>query len=271
MSSRNDRRRFVVVGTGARAGMYIRAAVGKYAPHAELVGLCDASPTRMNYWNQVIAGDGHPEVPTYRDSEFDRMVAETKPDVVIVTTVDAAHHLYIVRALELGCDAVTEKPMTTDAEKARAIFDAVDRTGRKVMVTFNYRYMPAFTRLREIILSGEIGRPTLVDFQWHLDTSHGADYFRRWHREKAKSGGLLVHKATHHFDLVNFWIGSTPKTVFALGDTMFYGKKNAEERGEHHLLPHREQTSVVKQALNEERDPSRRCGWRAGGRMKSRG
>ena len=124
--------------------------------------------------------------------------------------------------------------MTTDADKARAIFDAVERTGGKVMVTFNYRYMPAFTMLREIILSGEIGRPTLVDFQWHLDTSHGADYFRRWHREKAKSGGLLVHKATHHFDLVNFWVGSTPQTVFALGDTMFYGKKNAEERGEHY-------------------------------------
>ena len=234
MTQQHHRKRFAIVGTGARSGMYLRAAVGNYAEHAELVGLCDASPTRMTYWNQVMADDGHPEVPMYRDNEFDRMVAETKPDVVIVTTVDAAHHLYIVRALELGCDAVTEKPMTTDADKARAIFDAVERTGGKVMVTFNYRYMPAFTMLREIILSGEIGEPTLVDFQWHLDTSHGADYFRRWHREKAKSGGLLVHKATHHFDLVNFWIGSTPQTVFALGDTMFYGKKNAEQRGEHY-------------------------------------
>ena len=47
---------------------------------------------------------------------------------------------------------------------------------------------------------------TSVHFEWVLDTVHGADYFRRWHRDKANSGGLLVHKATHHFDLVNWWL-----------------------------------------------------------------
>ena len=64
-----------------------------------------------------------------------------------------------------------------------------------------------------------------------LDTSHGADYFRRWHREKDKSGGLLVHKSTHHFDLVNWWLASSPKTVFAMGGLRFYGRENAEGRG----------------------------------------
>ena len=54
---------------------------------------------------------------------------------------------------------------------------------------------------------------------------------RRWHREK-HTGGLLVHKATHHFDLVNWWIDSYPSEVFALGDLQFYGRANAEARGE---------------------------------------
>ena len=40
---------------------------------------------------------------------------------------------------------------------------------------------------------------------------HGADYFRRWHSNKAISGGLMVHKATHHFDLVNWWLGAQPE------------------------------------------------------------
>jgi predicted dehydrogenase len=70
-----------------------------------------------------------------------------------------------------------------------------------------------------------------VHFEWLLNTEHGADYFRRWHRDKRNSGGLLVHKATHHFDLVNFWLGSHPKTVFALGGLYFYGRENAEKRG----------------------------------------
>ena len=58
-----------------------------------------------------------------------------------------------------------------------------------------------------------------------------ADYFRRWHRDKRNSGGLLVHKATHHFDLINFWLGSAPELVMALGGLRFYGHENAQERG----------------------------------------
>ena len=42
-----------------------------------------------------------------------------------------------------------------------------------------------------------------VDFNWYLDVHHGADYFRRWHRLRKNSGSLLVHKASHHFDLVD--------------------------------------------------------------------
>jgi predicted dehydrogenase len=227
------RKRYAVVGTGGRCRMFLDAIADRYQDYAELVGLCDLSPTRVAYWNRHLQeAFGLDPVPTFTDQQFDQMIAQTKPDVVIVTTMDCMHHRYIIRAMELGCDAVTEKPMTIDEEKAQAIFDAIERTGRKLRVTFNYRYQPAFSKLREVVASGAIGVPTLVDFQWRLDTSHGADYFRRWHREKDKSGGLLVHKATHHFDLVNFWLADLPQTVFAMGDLRFYGQRNAQARGE---------------------------------------
>jgi predicted dehydrogenase len=158
--------------------------------------------------------------------------SETQPDTVIVATVDATHHTYIIRAMEMGCNVITEKPMTVDESKTQAIFDAIDRTGKSLRVTFNYRYAPAYTTLREVIKDGVIGRPLSVDFSWMLDTRHGADYFRRWHREKHISGGLLVHKSTHHFDLVNWWIDSYPEEVFAFGDLLFYGRENAAARGE---------------------------------------
>ena len=123
----------------------------------------------------------------------------------------------IVRGLEAGADVVVEKPLTIDAESAAAIEDAVERTGRDVLLTFNYRYSPRNSGLRQVIQDGLIGEVTSIDFQWMLDTKHGADYFRRWHREKKNSGGLLVHKSSHHFDLVNWWIHSTPRRVFASG------------------------------------------------------
>jgi predicted dehydrogenase len=82
-----------------------------------------------------------------------------------------------------------------------------------------------------------IGEVLSVHFEWLLNTEHGADYFRRWHREKRNSGGLLVHKSTHHFDLMNFWLNSTPEKVYAQGDLRFYGKENAEKRGVTEFYP----------------------------------
>jgi predicted dehydrogenase len=229
------RKRYAIVGTGSRAGMYVEATVVTYRDVAELVALCDLSQTRMDWYNQKVQSlGGLSPLPTYHADDFDRMIAETKPDTVIVTSIDATHHRYIVRAMELGCDVITEKPMTTDLDKLRAIYDGIARTGKSLRVTFNYRYAPAYTALRDQVIQGVIGRPLVVDFSWLLDTSHGADYFRRWHREKHHSGGLLVHKATHHFDLVNWWIDSYPQTVSAMGDLMFYGRDNAEARGEHY-------------------------------------
>ncbi|KAL4897044.1 NAD(P)-binding protein [Aspergillus ambiguus] len=122
--------------------------------------------------------------------------------------------------------------MTIDAPRCRQIIDTVDRTKRQVRVTFNYRYAPHNSKIAELLASGAIGDVHSVHFEWMLNTSHGADYFRRWHRDKRNSGGLLVHKSTHHFDLVNFWLGTKPETVVAMGDLRFYGKENAEARGE---------------------------------------
>lgn len=222
---------YALVGTGGRAGLYLEAIARDYKDTARFVAFCDSNETRMAYANQIVTGLGHAPVPCWRAENFEQMIRECKPDIVIVTSVDRTHHDYIIRALELGCDAITEKPMTIDSEKCQAILDAVERTGRKLRVTFNYRYAPHHSKLRELIMNGVIGEVFSVHFEWLLNTQHGADYFRRWHRDKRNSGGLLVHKSTHHFDLVNFWLNTQPETVFAQGGLRFYGKENAEQRG----------------------------------------
>lgn len=234
----NQQKRYALVGTGARAGMFVDAITVTYKEVAELVAFCDLSQVRMDWYNHKLAATRSLKPrPTYAAHQFDQMIAETRPDVVIVCTMDSTHHLYITRAMELGCDVISEKPMTTDLPKLQAIFAAIAQTGRSLRVTFNYRYAPAYTQFRQLVLDGLVGRPLLVDFSWLLDTSHGADYFRRWHRLKENSGGLLVHKATHHFDLVNWWIDSFPQTVAAMGGLNFYGRDNAAARGEEYSYP----------------------------------
>jgi predicted dehydrogenase len=85
--------------------------------------------------------------------------------------------------------------------------------------------------VRRRLAAGEIGEIGSVHFEWLLDVRHGADYFRRWHRDKANSGGLLVHKASHHFDLVNWWLGATPVSVFAQTRLFFYGPEAGAAHG----------------------------------------
>jgi predicted dehydrogenase len=231
--SATARRRCAVVGLGARARFFTEALSGPYSDRIDLVGFCDVNAHRMAVHNNWIAAD-HPDrepVPAYAAEDFDLMLSRERVDLVVVCSVDRTHDHYIVRALEAGCDVVTEKPMTTDAERARRILDARGRSGREVRVAFNYRYNPVHSAVRELIAAGEIGEVGSVHFEWLLDLRHGADYFRRWHRDKANSGGLMVHKSTHHFDLVNWWLGTQPETVYAQGGLFFYGDEAGRRRG----------------------------------------
>ena len=224
------RTRYALIGSGHRAQMYLDAIAGPHADVAELVALLDVNPARREFHRD--------RVPAFADvvlagpEQLEDVIREQRVDRVIVTSVDRLHAEHVVRSLEAGADVVVEKPLTIDAPSVRAIQDAIDRTGRSVVVTFNYRYSPRNTALKQVIASGEIGEVVSVTFEWVLDTQHGADYFRRWHRDKTHSGGLFIHKAAHHFDLVNWWIADTPARVYARGGLRFYGQENANARGQ---------------------------------------
>ncbi len=221
------RKRYVQVGTGGRGWIYTAALAKTLRAECELVGLCDNNRGRLELCNRRIVEELHGRpVPLYPDTQFDRMIREQKPDAVVVTSRDSTHDAYIVRAMRLGCDVITEKPMTIDAKKCQRIVDAANRTGRQIAVTFNCRYMPPMMQVKQLLMSGVIGKILSVDLHWMLDVDHGASYFRRWHAEKKSSGGLLVHKATHHFDLVNWFLSANPVEVFAMGARRFYGSKS---------------------------------------------
>lgn len=230
----NQKMRIAMVGLGIRGvNMFGRDVQRVYKDQVEFVGLCDNNEGRLKFGQQYIGLD----CALYAD--FDQMLLEQKPDIVIVTTVDNTHHTFIIKALEFGVHVITEKPMTTDEVKCQAILDAERRSGKKVIVTFNYRYSPHRQKMYELLRAGEIGEVTSVDFHWYLDTSHGADYFRRWHAYKEKGGSLLVHKSTHHFDLLNWWLDSDPEEVFAYGALEFYGKNGKFRHTHCRPCPHK--------------------------------
>jgi predicted dehydrogenase len=230
------RKRLAIIGTGHRAtGMWGKDVAERYAHEVEFVGLCDKNPLRVEAGRKLIGV----ECPTF--TNFDEMIDKTKPEVVIVTTMDSTHHVFIKRALEKGVNVITEKPMVTEAVDCQSVLDAEKRYGRNITVGFNYRYAPKHEKIKQIIASGEIGKVTSVDFSWYLDTTHGADYFRRWHRLKSGGGSLWVHKATHHFDLINWWLAADPVEVTAMVPLNVYGKNGTFRSANCRQCPYKSQ------------------------------
>ena len=224
----------VMVGTGVRGiGFWGSTVIKNYGDDLEFVGLHDINEGRMELAKRKFA----PNARLFTD--FDQMLDTTRPELVIVTTVDNTHHEFIVKALDKGYNVLTEKPMTTDEVKCQAILDAEKRSGKKVIVGFNYRYSTLATAIKQQLVDNVAGKLTSVDFHWYLNVYHGADYFRRWHRLTEKGGSLWVHKATHHFDLLNWWIDSDPVEVVAFGELEHYGKNNSFRHTHCRPCPHK--------------------------------
>jgi len=213
-----------LVGTGHRGtSTWGKDLIGPYSEYVEMVGLCDINPKRLDAAKRLIGTDA----PSYPAKDFDRMIKETKPDSVIICTPDCFHYEHAVRAMELGCDAIVEKPLATEAEQCQQLLDTELKTGRKITTTFNARHGNTAEEIKKNLLSGELGRIISAEFQEYLDIDHGASYFRRWHGKIRFSGSLLVHKASHHFDQMNWWLDAEPEEVNAFGRVAFYGKNNS--------------------------------------------
>jgi len=215
-------KKYAVCGVSNRAiGMFIKPIITTYSANCEVVALLDIDAKRHR-----VCKENFPQLanlPEYGADDFDRMVAETKPDIIIVTSRDDTHVRYIIKALEHDLDVLTEKPMATTAADGKAIMEAEKRSKGKVTVTFNYRYNPIHMKIKEMILADKVGRITSVDLNWYIDTFHGSSYFQRWNRMREFSGGLSIHKSSHHFDLVNWWLDQKPVEVFAFGALNYYG------------------------------------------------
>ncbi|HSN60577.1 MAG TPA: Gfo/Idh/MocA family oxidoreductase [Ferruginibacter sp.] len=209
------------VGTGHRGtGFWGKNLLENFRDTVDFVGLYDTNAGRAAFAKNLYGG----RVPVF--TSYDEMLDKVKADYIIVTTVDATHDELIVKALHKGFNVITEKPMTTDEVKCKSILAAEKSSGKKVIVAFNYRHSVHNMQLKELLAANRVGKITSVDFNWYLNVYHGSDYFRRWHGRMDKSGSLWVHKATHHFDLLNWWLNSEPVEVTAYGSLDFYGKNN---------------------------------------------
>lgn len=219
----DKRMKVALVGTAARGtGMFgTRLIEWGFGDYIEMVGICDSNPGRVAYAHDLIKPPG----PAFTDLED--MLVKTRPEWLIITTWDWEHHNCIITGMKHGCHIICEKPLTIDEEKAEMILAAEKKYRKKVLVTFNYRWVPARAKVKELIMNGAIGEVTSVDFHWNIHRDHLVNYMQRWHGEANRGGTLFVHKSTHHFDLVNWWLDSDPEEVYAQADLEKFGSKGS--------------------------------------------
>ncbi|CAG9620944.1 Gfo/Idh/MocA family protein [Sutcliffiella rhizosphaerae] len=215
-------KKVAICGLSNRAlNMFIEPIVHLFSGKYTIVGLLDVDPLRDEICKRKfpILQD----VPFFHQDQFKQMISETGAETIIVAGRDDTHFSYIIEGLRSNLDVITEKPMVTNVEDALKVLEEESKSEGTVYVTFNYRYSPIHRKIKEMIMEGKLGRITSIELNWMLDTYHGASYFKRWNRSRQYSGGLSIHKSSHHFDLVNWWIDQNPVEVFSFGNLHYYG------------------------------------------------
>ncbi|OPX25224.1 MAG: hypothetical protein B1H04_00370 [Planctomycetales bacterium 4484_123] len=227
--------KFIIAGTGNRGlGCFAKGLTGwegksrpGFTDRAELVGLVDANLSRAQACARELKMPQLVLARTVSEAQ-----EQARADWCIVTTPDFTHAKVVVEALEAGLNVVVDKPLATSAWECDQILQAMERTGRQVIVGHNARYHPRALRAAQLVREGAIGQVLHIEAAEVLSYSHGGDYFHRWHSDFSKSAGLLTHKCCHQLDLICWIIDDEPVEVSAWGGRGFYRPRPDLNHGE---------------------------------------
>lgn len=216
---------YILIGTGNRMiEMFLNPIIERFSINNKIEAVLDSNIKRAQYVSDLIPY----EVKAFDD--VNRMFNEVEADVCIIATNDINHEYYINKALEHKMRIMCEKPVVVTRDQCNRLNMLSDEEKRKIIVTFNSRYMPVNKKIKQIIDSNCLGKIYNVQYHYCVDDNHSAEYFRRWHKYKKNSGTLLIHKSVHHFDLVNWWLNAKPVSVIADGCLIKYGRDESKNK-----------------------------------------
>lgn len=153
-----SRMRTAIVGLGS-AGHTLHIPALRRIPSVSIDGACDLDP---GYRARAESSWG---IRTFDD--YGIMLAQVKPDLVVIGTPPHSHAEFCIMALEAGADVICEKPFVTSLIEGEGVLAAAERTGRSVAVNHEFREMPIFQAIRQRVGSPGIGDLRVVQM-WQL-------------------------------------------------------------------------------------------------------
>ena len=176
--------------------MYLSTLAGH--PHAAIAAICGRNEQRAATLTQKYA------IPaSYGD--YRAMLAEAKPDAVVVASPDDLHFPMTMAALEAGAHVLCEKPLASNAGQAEQMYRAAETAGVTTMVPFTYRWFPPFRELSRLLAEGYIGRCFDCRFQFFSGYAREGVYL--WRLDATRAGGVLGDLCSHLIDLARWYVG----------------------------------------------------------------
>ena len=206
--------RIGVIGAGVRSS--IARHWHQPGGRSVVVAIADPDPANVARLKESLGADLY--------TAPDARLLYDRPDIdaVAVLSPDDCHEEQVVAALQAGKHVFCEKPMAITIEGCDRMLDAQRRSGRKLMVGFNMRYMPMFRTMKEILDSGAIGEIKAVWVR-HFVGHGGNFYFHDWHGRRRNGTSLLLQKASHDIDMIHWLSGRYTRRVTALGGLDYFG------------------------------------------------
>ena len=175
----------------------------------EVTALADPND-EMRQAAQTLVGS---DVGTYGD--FNDMIEQESCDAYIIATPNDMHLEPLLRLLKYGKPILVEKPLCTTLNDCRQALKAAEESGVPVWVAMEYRFMPPLAELIRCVTNGDVGQPIMMSFREHRFPF--LNKVKNWNRFSQRTGGTLVEKCCHFWDLMRLVLNSNPLRVFASG------------------------------------------------------
>lgn len=204
----SDVLRIGVIGTGMMGCEHIRNVNG--LPGADVVAVSDPNDEPLSWARRELGDRSYTEFRDHRD-----LLAADLVDALVVASPNHTHVDVLRDVLSTDVPVLVEKPMCTTVDDCREI---VERAGRRDAITWvglEYRYMAPIAALVDVVRSGRIGDTRMVAIREHRFPF--LVKVGNWNRFSRNTGGTLVEKCCHFFDLMNLIVGARPTRVYASG------------------------------------------------------
>lgn len=205
-----EKMRFGVIGTGMMGCEHLRNLL----PMDDVVVTAVSDPNDEPLsWAELTMGDKWAGVASFRD--HNKLISSGLVDAVVVASPNHTHKVILDDILATDVPVLVEKPMCTTVDDCKTIVDA--SAGRKAVtwVGLEYRYMPPIARFLASIRAGDIGNLRMLAIREHRFPF--LVKVGNWNRFTRNTGGTLVEKCCHFFDLMNLTVDSRPSRVYASG------------------------------------------------------